>query len=157
MNSQRGRVFTRLHLSLIFQLQTRFNYLNKAKGMETEQSVLKIFFQLLTQRSGLPCQYDTSPAQQLKKRFFCLGPSGLGLWILTLKMTESMFCPIKQMRNQSPTQDFPMTISIHSRLTRRYRSRSTNARIYGLKMITTRYTRTKKLRRPVKKEKNHHF
>ena len=46
-----------------------------------------------------------------------------------------------------------MTISIHSRLTRRYRSRSTNARIYGLKMITNRYTRTKKLRRPISKKR----
>ena len=102
-----GLEYEELEREGIYQTSSLFDlsasntiHLSKAKGKETEQSVLKIyFFQLLTQqvaqRSDLPCQYDTSPAQQLKQRFFCLGPSGLGLWILTLKMTESMFCPIK--------------------------------------------------------------
>ena len=77
-----GLEYEELEREGIYQTSSPFDlsasntiHLSKAKGMETEQSVLKIyFFQLLTQqvaqRSDLPCQYDTSPAQQLKQRFF---------------------------------------------------------------------------------------
>ena len=93
-----GLEYEELEREGIYQTSSLFDlsasntiHLSKAKGMETEQSVLKIFFfQLLTQRSGLPCHASMTP-----EALFCLGPSGLVLWILTLKMTESMFCPIK--------------------------------------------------------------
>ena len=74
-----------------------------------KQLILLICFSILI---GNPPRGLTLPVSQVSPISRLRQPSFLANSCITsLKMTESIFWPIRYMRNQSPTQDFPITIS----------------------------------------------